>query len=70
MDAFGNPITSFCIEDDHESPDVIATSCPYCKIMLGSAVNEKGVNDSVQVMDVMELVSSRSRVRTVRTLGK
>ncbi len=26
VDAFGNPITSFCIEDDHESLDVIATS--------------------------------------------
>ena len=41
-----------------KSPDVIATSCPFCKIMLGSAVNEKGANDKVQVMDVMEIVSN------------
>jgi Fe-S oxidoreductase len=40
-----------------KSPDVIATSCPFCKIMIGSAVNEKGVNDKVQVMDVMEIVA-------------
>ena len=39
-------------------PDVIATSCPFCKIMLGSAVNEKGLGDKVQVMDVMEIVST------------
>ncbi len=40
-----------------KKPDVIATSCPYCKIMLGSAINEKGVNDKVEVMDVMEIVA-------------
>jgi len=40
-----------------KKPDVIATSCPYCKIMLGSAINEKG-EEKVQVMDVMEIVSS------------
>jgi Fe-S oxidoreductase len=42
-----------------KKPDVIATSCPFCKIMLGSAVNEKGVNDKVQVMDVMEIVANQ-----------
>lgn len=40
-------------------PDVIATSCPFCKIMLGSAVNEKGANDKVQVLDVMEIVAGQ-----------
>jgi len=39
-----------------KKPDVIATSCPYCKIMIGSAVNEKGIGDKVQVLDVMEMV--------------
>jgi len=42
-----------------KKPDVIATSCPYCKIMLGSAINEKGENEKVQVMDVMEIVASQ-----------
>jgi Fe-S oxidoreductase len=41
-----------------KKPDVIATSCPYCKIMLGSAINEKGVNDKVAVMDVVEIVAT------------
>ncbi|MCB0418289.1 MAG: (Fe-S)-binding protein [Bdellovibrionaceae bacterium] len=38
-------------------PDVIATSCPFCKIMLSSAVNEKGT-ENVKVMDLMEIVAS------------
>ncbi len=41
-----------------KKPDVIATSCPFCRIMLGSGVNEKGLGDSVEVMDVMELVAN------------
>ena len=47
-----------------KKPDVIATSCPYCKIMLGSAVNEKGVNETVQVMDVMEIIASQLTPQT------
>jgi len=42
-----------------KKPDVIATSCPFCKIMLGSAVNEKGESEKVKVMDVMEIVASQ-----------
>lgn len=41
-----------------QNPDVIATSCPFCKIMVGSAVNEKGMEKQVKVMDVMEVVST------------
>jgi len=39
-------------------PDVIATSCPYCRIMIGSGINEKGLADKVGVMDVMEIVAA------------
>lgn len=39
-----------------KKPDVVATSCPYCRIMIGSGVNEKGVSDKVEVLDVMEIV--------------
>lgn len=42
-----------------KKPDIIATSCPYCKIMLDNAINDKGVNDKVQVLDVMEIVASQ-----------
>ncbi len=41
-----------------QKPDVIATSCPFCKIMLGSAVNEKGA-EQVKVMDLMEIVAGQ-----------
>ena len=40
-----------------KKPDVIATSCPFCRIMIGSGINEKGLQDQVSVMDVMELVN-------------
>lgn len=40
-----------------KNPDVICTSCPFCRIMIGSGVNEKGLADKVGVMDVMEVVA-------------
>lgn len=40
-----------------KKPDVIGTSCPFCRVMLSSGVNEKGLSESVQVMDVMEIVA-------------
>lgn len=40
-----------------KNPDVICTSCPFCRIMIGSGVNEKGLQDKVGVMDVMEVVA-------------
>ncbi len=46
-----------------KKPDVIATSCPFCRIMMGSGVNEKGLGEQVEVMDVMELVASNLETR-------
>lgn len=40
-----------------DSPDVIATSCPYCKIMMASAINEMGLEEKVKVKDVTEIIS-------------
>ena len=40
-----------------KNPDVIATSCPFCKIMIGSGINEKGLGEKVAVLDVMEMVA-------------
>lgn len=42
-----------------EEPDIIATSCPFCKIMMGSGVEEVGVADKVQVLDLIDLVSEQ-----------
>ncbi len=47
-----------------KKPDVIATSCPFCRIMLGSGVNEKGLGEEVQVIDVMELVADNMDVKS------
>ncbi len=41
-----------------KKPDIIATSCPYCRIMIGNGVTDKGVDDKVQVMDIMQIVAS------------
>ncbi len=40
-----------------KKPDVIATSCPYCRIMIGNGVTDQGVDNQVQVMDVMQIVA-------------
>lgn len=40
-----------------KKPDVIATSCPYCRIMIGNGVTDKGVEDKVEVMDVMQILA-------------
>lgn len=42
-----------------KKPEVVCTSCPYCRIMIGSGINEKGLGDQVRVADVMELVEER-----------
>ncbi|MFM8316654.1 MAG: (Fe-S)-binding protein [Deltaproteobacteria bacterium] len=40
-----------------KKPDVIGVSCPFCRVMMSSGVNEKGMGDKVQVMDIMEMVA-------------
>jgi Fe-S oxidoreductase len=41
-----------------KNPDVIAVSCPFCRVMLSSGVNEKGLGEKVEVVDVMEIVAN------------
>ncbi len=38
------------------NPDTIATSCPYCVLMLEDAVKAKGLQGKVQVKDIAEFV--------------
>jgi Fe-S oxidoreductase len=38
-------------------PDILATSCPFCLIMLDDGVKSIQVQDLVQVMDIAELIS-------------
>jgi Fe-S oxidoreductase len=42
-----------------EKPDVVATSCPYCRIMIGNAITDKGLDTSVEVKDVVQLVAEQ-----------
>lgn len=39
-------------------PKVIATACPYCAVMVGDGTKAEGVEETVQVRDVAELVAS------------
>jgi Fe-S oxidoreductase len=41
------------------TPDVIATSCPYCRIMIGNAVTDKALDSKVEVMDVVQIVANQ-----------
>jgi Fe-S oxidoreductase len=36
---------------------VIATACPFCLNMLDDAVKTMGVDDKLEVQDIMELVN-------------
>jgi Fe-S oxidoreductase len=38
-------------------PDVIATGCPYCAVMLGDGLKALGRDDDVRVLDVAELLA-------------
>lgn len=39
-------------------PDVIATGCPFCNTMMTDGVKNKEKEDSVEVMDVAELIAT------------
>ena len=36
--------------------NVIATACPYCITMLGDGIKAKGVEESLKVLDIAELL--------------
>jgi Fe-S oxidoreductase len=44
-------------------PQVIATACPYCSVMLGDALKSKNLNESIVARDLAELVAD-AMVRT------
>ena len=37
-------------------PEVIAVSCPFCMTMIGDGIKAKDVEDTVQALDVMEMI--------------
>lgn len=46
-----------------KNPDVIATSCPYCRIMIGNGVTDKNMEDKVQVIDIMQIVANHMETK-------
>ena len=42
-----------------EQPAKVASGCPFCLIMLDEGVGAKGVQDTLQPVDVLELVAAR-----------
>ena len=41
-----------------QRPQVIATACPYCSVMLGDGLKAKNLNASIMTRDVAELVAA------------
>jgi Fe-S oxidoreductase len=41
-----------------QHPQVIATACPYCSVMLGDGLKAKNLNETIVTRDVAELVAS------------
>ena len=41
-----------------QRPNVIATACPYCSLMLGDGLKTKNLNETIVTRDVAELVAS------------
>ena len=39
-------------------PDIIATGCPYCNTMMSDGVKFKEKEDSIQVLDIAELIAN------------
>ena len=39
-------------------PDIIAAGCPFCNTMMTDGVKSKEKEDSIEVMDVAELIAS------------
>ncbi|MBK6349260.1 MAG: (Fe-S)-binding protein [Proteobacteria bacterium] len=46
-----------------QRPNVIATACPYCSVMLGDGLKSKNLNETIATRDVAELVAA-AMVRT------
>jgi Fe-S oxidoreductase len=44
------------IEAAESGAEILAVACPFCLIMLEDAVKAEGVDDRIQVMDIVELV--------------
>jgi Fe-S oxidoreductase len=38
--------------------ETITTACPYCLIMFDDAVRSKGLTESIQVLDLIEILNS------------
>jgi Fe-S oxidoreductase len=38
--------------------DTITTACPYCLIMFDDALRSKGLTESVQVLDLVEILNA------------
>ena len=44
------------VEEAHA--DTVITACPYCLIMFEDAISSKGISDSVNAMDISEVISN------------
>jgi Fe-S oxidoreductase len=43
------------------NPEVVAVSCPFCTTMLTDGLKAKGVDEKVQLLNVVELVGEAAK---------
>ena len=43
-------------------PAKVASGCPFCLIMLDEGVGAKGIQETLQPVDVLELVAARLEI--------
>ena len=39
--------------------DTLSTACPYCLLMFDDAIRSKGLGESIEVMDIAEILEKR-----------
>jgi Fe-S oxidoreductase len=42
--------------------EIVATACPYCKIMLGDALGQRRPDGGAEVLDIAEILERRSQL--------
>lgn len=57
-ETIGSRVNQIRVEQAMEkSPDMVATACPWCLTMVRDGINEKGVQEQLEVRDIAELLA-------------
>ena len=63
-ETIGSRVNQIRVEQALEKkPNVVATACPWCLTMVRDGINEKGVQEQLEVKDIAELVADSAGLR-------